>query len=125
MDLRHFYALFLRNFYAIFYAFKIFYVLKINNKLYFFIIISNEIQISIITLIIIVILIKYNEFEETLIASYQVEQEEQIEEDDSNILPLSLLYLHHNRIKINDCIDLRKLNRSISQYWFNEICLNM
>ena len=85
---------------------------------------SNEIQIqtSIITLIIIIILIKYNEFEETLITSYQVEQEE---EEDSNILPLSLLYLQLNRMETNEYIDLRKLNRSISQYWFNEICLNM
>lgn len=86
---------------------------------------SNEIQIqtSIITLIIIIILIKYNEFEKTLITtSYQVEQEE---EEDSNILPLSLLYLQLNRMETNEYIDLRKLNRSISQYWFNEICLNM
>jgi hypothetical protein len=81
-----------------------------------------QIQISIITLMIIIILIKYNEFEETLITSYQVEQEE---EEDSNILPLSLLYLQFNRIETNEHIDLRKLNRSISQYWFNEICLNM
>ena len=88
-------------------------------------IMSNEIQIqtSIITLIIIIILIKYNEFEKTLITtSYQVEQEE---EEDSNILPLSLLYLQLNRMETNEYIDLRKLNRSISQYWFNEICLNM
>jgi hypothetical protein len=81
-----------------------------------------QIQISIITLMIIIILIKYNEFEETLITSYQVEQEE---EEDSNILPLSLLYLQFNRIETNEHINLRKLNRSISQYWFNEICLNM
>ena len=86
---------------------------------------NNEIQISIIIIIIIIILIKYNEFEETLITSCQVEQEEQKEEEDSNILPLSLLYLHLNRIRTKECIDLRKLNRSISQYWFNEICLNL
>jgi len=103
-------------------------MLKIKNKLYnlvyFFIKMSNEIQISIIMIMIIIILIKYNEFEETLITTYQVEQEQE-EEEDSNILPLSLLYLQLNRIEINECIDLRKLNRSISQYWFNEICLNM
>ena len=72
-------------------------------------------QISIIMLMIIIILIKYNEFEETLITSYQVEQEEQ-QEEDFNILPLSLLYLQFNRIETNEHIDLRKLNRSISQY---------
>ena len=62
---------------------------------------------------IIIILIKYNEFEETLITSYQVEQKQE-EEEDSNILTLSLLYLQLNRIEINKCIDLRRLNRSIS-----------
>ena len=113
---------------GIFYIFKNLLHVKIKNKpnkfyiLYIiFIIMSNEIQISIIMLMIIIILIKYNEFEETLITSYQVEQEE----EDFNILPLSLLYLQLNRIEINECINLRKLNRSISQYWFNEICLNM
>ena len=74
---------------------------------------SNEIQISIIMLMIIIIIIKHNEFEETLITSYQVEQEEQ-EEEDFNILPLSLLYLQLNRIETTECINLRKLNRSIS-----------
>jgi hypothetical protein len=83
---------------------------------------DKEFQISIFILIII-ILIKYNEFEENLIATYQTEQEE--EEEDSNILPLNLLYLQLNRIEINKCINLRRLNRSISHYWFNEICLNM
>ena len=78
-------------------------------------------QISIILIMVIIILIKYNEFEETLI-TYQIEQEE---EEDFNILPLSLLYLQLNRIETNEYIDLRKLNRSISQYWFNEICLHM
>ena len=36
-------------------------------------------------------------------------------------MPLILLYLQYNK-EINE---LRKLNRSISQYWFNEICLNI
>ena len=79
----------------------------------------NEVQISIIILIII-LLIKYNnELEETLNISYQTEQE------DSNILPLILLCLQHNRMEINESIDLRILNRSISKYWFDQICLNM
>ncbi|CAB5377136.1 unnamed protein product [Rhizophagus irregularis] len=83
---------------------------------------NREFQIS-ICILIIIILIKYNEFEENLIATYQTEQEE--EEENFNILPLNLLYLQLNRIEINECINLRRLNRSISQYWFNEICLNM
>ena len=33
--------------------------------------------------------------------------------------------LQHNRIEINESIDLRILNRSISKYWFDQICLNM
>jgi len=79
----------------------------------------NEVQISIIILIII-LLIKYNnELEETLNIFYQTEQE------DSNILPLILLCLQHNRMEINESIDLRILNRSISKYWFDQICLNM
>ncbi|GES92551.1 putative nuclease HARBI1 [Rhizophagus clarus] len=52
-----------------------------------------------------------------LIASYSIEQEE----EDFNILPLILLYSQHNK-EINE---LRKLNRLISNYWFNEVCLNM
>src|SRR5688572_6426357 len=82
---------------------------------------SNETEILIIILIII-ILIKYNELEESLNTSYQIDQEE----ENYNILPISLLYLQQlNRIEINERINLRKLNRTISQYWFNEICLNM
>ncbi|RGB32259.1 hypothetical protein C1646_763078 [Rhizophagus diaphanus] len=81
---------------------------------------SNETEILIIILIII-ILIKYNKLEESL-NTYQIDQEE----ENYNILPISLLYLQQlNRIKINERINLRKLNRTISQYWFNEICLNM
>lgn len=81
---------------------------------------SNETEILIIILIII-ILIKYNELEESL-NTYQIDQEE----ENYNILPISLLYLQQlNRIEINERINLRKLNRTISQYWFNEICLNM
>ncbi|GES88053.1 protein ANTAGONIST OF LIKE HETEROCHROMATIN PROTEIN 1-like [Rhizophagus clarus] len=76
----------------------------------------NEIQ-TIIILIIIIILIKHIELEELLIASYSIEQEE----EDFNILPLILLYSQHNK-EINE---LRKLNRLISNYWFNEVCLNM
>ncbi|CAB5381727.1 unnamed protein product [Rhizophagus irregularis] len=78
---------------------------------------SNETEILIIILIII-ILIKYNELEESLNTSYQIEQEE----ENSNILPISLLHLQQlNRIEINEHINLRKLNRTISQYLFNEI----
>ena len=81
---------------------------------------NNEIQSQIIILIV-VILIKHFEFEETLIASYLTEQEE--EEEYSNSLLLSLLNIKQlNREKT---INLRRLSRSISQYWFNEICLNM
>ncbi|GBB92631.1 hypothetical protein RclHR1_20360002 [Rhizophagus clarus] len=76
----------------------------------------NEIQ-TIIILIIIIILIKHIELEELLIASYSIEQEE----EDFNILPLNLLYSQHNK-EINE---LKKLNKLISNYWFNEICLNM
>ncbi|GES88804.1 protein ANTAGONIST OF LIKE HETEROCHROMATIN PROTEIN 1-like [Rhizophagus clarus] len=71
----------------------------------------NEIQ-TIIILIIIIILIKHIELEELLITSYSIEQEE----EDFNLLPLILLYLQHNK-EINE---LRKLNRLISNYWFNE-----
>ena len=82
---------------------------------------NNEIQISVVLLIIIIILIKYNELEETLTNFYQVDEQE----EDSNFLLLSLLYLQLNRIETNECIDLKKLNRSISKYWFNKVCLNM
>jgi DDE superfamily endonuclease len=76
-------------------------------------------DIDILTIIlIIIILVKYNELEETLVITEQ-------ENDNSSILPLSLLYLQFNRIEINESNDLKKLNRSISQHWFNEICLNM
>ena len=78
-----------------------------------------------IVFLIIIILIKYNELEETLNIFYQIEQEEQEEERDLNILPLSLLYLQFNRIEINEYNNLRKLNRIISQYWFHKICLKM
>jgi hypothetical protein len=80
---------------------------------------NNEIneQIQIIILITIIILIKHIELEEVLIASYSIEQED----DDFNILPLILLYSQHNE-EINE---LRRLNRVVSNYWFNEICLNM
>ncbi|CAB4490128.1 unnamed protein product [Rhizophagus irregularis] len=80
---------------------------------------NNEIneQIQIIILIIIIILIKHIEFEEILFASYSIEQEE----DDFNILPLILLYSQYNE-EINE---LRRLNRAVSNYWFNEIYLNM
>ena len=78
----------------------------------------NKIQTQIIILIIIIILIKHIELEEALITPYlAIEQEE----EDLNILPLILLCSQHNE----EIIGLRKLNRSISQYWFNEICLNM
>jgi hypothetical protein len=81
----------------------------------------NEIQ-NLIIILIIILLIKYNiELEETLNISYQIEQEE----EDSNVLPLVLLYLQHNRMEINESINLKTLNRSISKYWFNQICLNM
>ena len=81
----------------------------------------SEVQILIIILITI-LLIKYNnELEETLNVSHQTEQQE----ENSNILPLVLLCLQHNRIEINESIDLRILNRSISKYWFDQICLNM
>jgi len=76
----------------------------------------SEVQILISILIIIILLIKYNnELEETLNVFYQTEQEE----EDSNILPLILLCLQHNRIEVNESINLRILNRSISKYWFN------
>lgn len=81
---------------------------------------DNETQRQIIILIIIIILIKYFEFEEALIASYSIEQEE--EEENSNGLFFNLINLQLNREEIND---LKRLNRLISQYWFNEICLNM
>ena len=82
----------------------------------------SEVQILISILIIIILLIKYNnELEETLNVFYQTEQEE----EDSNILPLILLCLQHNRIEVNESINLRILNRSISKYWFDQICLNM
>jgi hypothetical protein len=45
-------------------------------------------------------------FEENLIATYQTKQEEK--KEDSNILPLNLLYLQLNRIEINECINLRR-----------------
>jgi len=80
---------------------------------------NNETQIQIIILIIIIILIKHFEFEQSLFASYSTEQEE---EEDSNVLFLNLLNLQLNREEITN---LKKLNRLISQYWFNEICLNM
>jgi hypothetical protein len=80
---------------------------------------NNEIQSQIIILIIIVILIKHFEFEEALITSYSTEQEE---EEDPNILPLTLLNLQLNKEEI---IRLKRLNRLISQHWFNEICLKM
>ena len=79
---------------------------------------NNEI---VVLLIIIIILIKYNELEETLINFYQVDKQK----EDSNFLLLSLLYLQLNRIETNEYIDLKKLNRSISKYWFNKVCLNM
>src|SRR5437763_16698325 len=82
---------------------------------------NNEIQSQIIILIV-VILIKHFEFEETLIASYLTEQEEE-EEENSNSLLLSLLNL--KQLNREETINLRRLSRSISQYWFNEICLNM
>ena len=73
----------------------------------------SEVQILISILIIIILLIKYNnELEETLNVFYQTEQEE----EDSNILPLILLCLQHNRIEVNESINLRILNRSISKY---------
>src|SRR6266480_2378482 len=82
----------------------------------------SEVQILISILIIIILLIKYNnELEETLNVFYQTEQEE----EDSNILPLILLCLQHNRIEVNESINLRILNKSISKYWFDQICLNM
>jgi len=81
---------------------------------------DNETQRQIIILIIIIILIKYFEFEEALIASYSIEQEE--EEENSNGLFFNLINLQLNREEINN---LKRLNRLISQYWFNEICLNM
>src|SRR3954451_12378581 len=83
---------------------------------------NNEIQSQIIILIV-VILIKHFEFEETLIASFSTEQEEEEEEEDSNTLLLSLL--NQEQLNREEAIDLRRLSRSISQYWFNEICLNM
>ena len=76
----------------------------------------NELQIQIIIIIIIILYIKHIELEEILFASFSTEQEE-----DFNILPLILLYSQHTA-EINE---LKKLSRSISQYWFNEICLNM
>ena len=79
-----------------------------NNKI-------NE-QVQIIITLIIIILIKHIEFEEVLITSYLIKEEE-----DSNILPLILLCLQYNK-KINK---LKRLNRSISNYWFNEIYLNI
>jgi hypothetical protein len=78
---------------------------------------DNEIQIQIIIIIIIIVLIKHIELEEVLIASHSTEQEEA-----SDILPLILLYSQFNKTEINE---LRRLNRTVSQYWFNEICLNM
>jgi len=81
---------------------------------------DNETQRQIIILIIIIILIKHFEFEEALIASYSTEQEE--EEENSNGLFFNLINLQLNREEINN---LKRLNRLISQYWFNEICLNM
>jgi len=74
---------------------------------------NNETQIQIIILIIIIILIKHFEFEQSLFASYSTEQEE----EDSNVLFLNLLNLQLNREEITN---LKKLNRLISQYWFNE-----
>ena len=37
------------------------------------------------------------------------------------MLPLILLYSQHNE-EINE---LKRLNRVVSNYWFNKICLNM
>lgn len=87
----------------------------------------NDIQISIIIITIIIIFIKYNEFEETLTIFHQIEQEQEEEKEDNyfDILSLSLLCLQLNRMEINECNDIKKLNRLLSQYWFNEICLNM
>ena len=84
---------------------------------------NNEIQSQIIILIIIIILIKHFELEEALITSYLIVQEEEEEkEEDSSILLLNLLDSQFNREEI---INLRRINRLISQCWFNEICLNM
>lgn len=88
---------------------------------------NNEIQqnfFSIISLIFIII-IKHNEFEETLIASYLTDSTFPIEQEENNNLSLSLLYLQFHRTEVSECIDLRRISRSISQLWFNEICVNM
>ena len=78
---------------------------------------NNETEF-LITMLIIIIIIRYNELEKVLSTFHQTEQH-----GDFNILPL--LYLQLNEIETNECNDLRKLNRSVSQYWFNEIYLNM
>jgi hypothetical protein len=78
---------------------------------------NNETEFLIVILIVIII-IRYNELDETLNAFHETEQDH-----DFNILPL--LYLQLNEIETNECNNLRRLNRSVSQYWFNEICLNM
>ena len=48
-----------------------------------------------------------------------------IEQEENNILFLSLLCLQFHRIEVNEYIDLRRVSRSISQTWFHEICANM
>jgi hypothetical protein len=78
---------------------------------------NNETEFLIVILIVIII-IRYNELDEALNAFHETEQDH-----DFNILPL--LYLQLNKIETNECNNLRKLNKSVSQYWFNEICLNM
>ena len=88
---------------------------------------NSEIQqnfFSIISLIIIII-IKHNEFEETLIAPYLTDSTYPTEQEENNNLSLSLLYLQFHRIEVSECIDLRRISRSISQLWFHEICVNM
>ena len=36
-----------------------------------------------------------------------------------------MLCLQFHRIEVKECIDLRRISRSISQAWFYEICMNM
>src|ERR1043165_391076 len=88
---------------------------------------DNEIQQNFFLIIslIVIIIIKHNEFEETLITSYPTDLTYPIEQEENNILFLSLLCSQFHRIEVKECIDLRRISRSISQAWFYEICMNM
>ena len=36
-----------------------------------------------------------------------------------------MLYSQLHKIEVNECIDLKRISRLLSQLWFHEICVNM